>query len=645
MDVRAPRVARGLGGRPLGLVALAAVLLAGLAGTAHADQLPQPPSLTKPPPFHQLSANHAKTIARADPKVQAETRRRGAMTAFAYLDGPLRWQISFFKGGKERAQVKIDDASGAVVESWSGWQVPWKMARGYEGQFGRKLNAPYVWLPLCVLFLLPFVDPRRPFRLRHLDLLALLAFGASHVFFNRGEIDVSVPLVYPVLAYLLARMLWIGFRRRESSERVLPWVRASWLALAAVFLIGFRIALNVADSTVIDVGYASVVGAHRIADGRGLYDGRFASDSEHGDTYAPVTYLLYLPFERAFGFGGEWDDLPAAHAAAIFFDLMTLLGLLVLGRRLRAGPAGRELGVALAFAWAAYPYTTFALQSNSNDAAVAMLVVWGLVAIAPSRRRAAAADAGRDHPPRDASTAATAGQGQPRDASTAANAGQGQPRDASTAANAGQGQPRDASTAAYDGEPAAGPLSRGALAALAAATKLAPAALAPLFVRGRSPTRRGVLLAALAFAAIAAAAFLPFLPDDGVRGLWDRTLGYQAGRNSPFSIWGQYGRWTPLQTAVLAAALLLAVVVAFLPRGRRSTAQVAALGAAVLIALQIGADHWFYLYIPWFAPLAFVALLALPRPREATRDAFGSHSEPNRAQISPAPPPAAARSA
>jgi hypothetical protein len=557
VDVRAPHAARVVAralARAAGLLALAAVLLAGLPGSAGADQLPQPPSLTKPPPFHELSANRAKAIARADPKVRAERRRRGTLSAFAYLDGPLRWQISFFQGGKERAQVKIDDASGAVVESWTGWQVPWKMARGYEGQFGGKLNAPYVWLPLCVLFLLPFVDPRRPLRLLHLDLLALLAFGASHVFFNRGEIDVSVPLVYPVLVYLLARMLWVGFRRRESRGRVLPVVPVAWVALAVIFLVGFRIALDVADSSVIDVGYASVVGAHRIADGHGLYDGRFAPDSEHGDTYGPVTYLLYLPFERAFRFDGRWDDLPGAHAAAIFFDLMTLLGLLVLGRRLRAGPAGRELGVALAFAWAAYPYTTFALQSNSNDGAVAMLVVWALAALSSAP-------------------------------------------------------------------------ARGALTALAAATKFAPGALAPLFIRGRSPSRRGVLLAALAFAVVAAAAFLPFLPHDGVRGLWDRTVGYQAGRDSPFSVWGQHAGLGPLHTAVIVAAGLLALAVAFFPRGRRSTAQVAALGAAVLIALQLGVEHWFYLYIPWFAPLVFVALLAAPGRT-----------------LSPAPPPAAARS-
>jgi hypothetical protein len=39
---------------------------------------------------------------------------------------------------------------------------------------------------------------------------------------------------------------------------------------------------------------------------------------------------------------------------------------------------------------------------------------------------------------------------------------------------------------------------------------------------------------------------------------------------------------------------------------------VAALAAAVLIAAQIGADHWFYLYLVWFAPLVWLALLRAP---------------------------------
>ena len=71
------------------------------------------------------------------------------------------------------------------------------MARGYSGAFGHKLNAPYVFLPLCAIFLLGLVDWRRLWRVANLDLLVLLGFGVSHFFFNRAEIGVSVPLAVP----------------------------------------------------------------------------------------------------------------------------------------------------------------------------------------------------------------------------------------------------------------------------------------------------------------------------------------------------------------------------------------------------------------------------------------------------------------
>ena len=36
----------------------------------------------------------------------------------------------------------------------------------------------------------------------------------------------------------------------------------------------------------------------------------------------------------------------------------------------------------------------------------------------------------------------------------------------------------------------------------------------------------------------------------------------------------------------------------------------AALGAAIIIGLQMGITYWFYLYIVWFFPLVIVALVA-----------------------------------
>jgi hypothetical protein len=541
-DRASPRLSR------LARATAAAVLLVlALAPAAHAADLRQPKSQTEPPRFYRLSAQKAIAIADRAQKVRAE-RRHGPLAPTAYTKGLGRWQVSYFRAKRELVQVQLDDRSGAIVEQWSGPQVAWTMARGYDGAFGRKVNAPYVWIPLCLLFLAPFIDPRRPFRLLHLDLLAVVGFGVSHVFFNRGEIDTSVPLVYPVLLYLLVRMLLAGFRPRERSGPLVPLVPVTWLVVGLVFLGVFRIGLNVADSNVIDVGYAGVIGADRIVDGDRLYGPGFADDNQHGDTYGPAAYLLYVPFEQALPWSGRWDDLPAAHAAAIAFDLLTMLGLLWLGRRLRPGREGAVLGVALAYAWAACPYTAFALESNSNDSLVALALVGALLALTfdPARRRLSA-------------------------------------------------------------------IARGAAIGLGAAAKFAPLALAPLFATaGRERRWRSAALFAAEAALLIVVTVAPFVPDGGLRELYDRTLGYQAGRPSPFSIWGQHPGLDWLQAVVKAGAAVLACAVAFVPR-RRSERQVAALAAAILIALQLAAPHWFYLYVVWFLPAFLVAALAAYR--------------------------------
>jgi hypothetical protein len=344
-----------------------------------------------------------------------------------------------------------------------------------------------------------------------------------------------VPLAYPVLLYVMGRMLWEGWRRRERVGALVPHVPVQLLLPALVFLVGFRIGLNVIDSNVIDVGYSGVIGADRIADGDSVYDGEFASDNESGNVYGPVAYLAYLPWEQLLPWEGAWDDLPAAHAAAITFDLLTTLGLYVLGGKLR----GRALGIALAYAWVAFPYSLFALSTNSNDTLVAALLVWALVA-------------------------------------------------------------------------ATTPAVRGALLGLAAAAKFAPLAVVPVFATLGRPLRFAV-----AFALVIMAVVVPFLPDGGVRDFYDTTLGFHAGRESPFSVWGQEPGLDWLQTALKMMVTGLAVMIAVRPRDRDAV-QVAALAAAALIGLQLVTVHWFYLYIVWFAPLVLVALFAAQRSRPET---------------------------
>jgi Glycosyltransferase family 87 len=501
-------------------------------------------------PATNLSNARAIRVARTDPKVAEERRRYGPLSPTAQPK-PGTWQVDFYSDGTDRVQVVVDDATGTVRESWTGYQIAWQMARGYPNQFGHKLNAPYVWLPLAAIFLLGLFDFRRWRRIVHLDLLVLLSFGISEIFFNAANIGVSVPLAYPPLVYLLARMIWVGFRGAGGGLR--PSAPTAWLAIGAAFLLGFRIALNIADSGIIDVGYAGVIGADHITHGQTVWGlNAFPSDNPFGDTYGPFNYYAYVPFELVLPWHGTWDDLPAAHAAAIFFDLATVAGLFVLGRRL----AGNRLGVILGFAWAAYPFTDYALQSNSNDTLIAALLVWALVVFSS-------------------------------------------------------------------------PVKRGALLALATLTKFAPLALAPLFAAGRRgvldrpdpaspPLRRRRAWALFSIAFVGSVALMLALPaiDPGLAIFYDRTVKSQINRTSPFSIWGQDHSLEWLQTVVKAFAVGLALLVAFVPR-RRTVPQIAALSAAVLIAVQLTAEHWFYLYIPWFFGLAITGLVCQPGPARA----------------------------
>ena len=556
------------------LLALAVAPVAVAAPGTSGDQEGAPRILEAPgSPAREprLTEQRATRLLLADPKVADWLERYPPdPTTDAEFDrGERTWTVRVWSGeAGQVAQGEVDDGTGAVLEAWTGPQVAWKMARGYEGAFGGKtINSPLVWLTFAAIFLLGLADLRRPLSLRNLDLLVLLSFSVSLWFFNRGAIFWSVPLAYPPLAYLIARLAWVGVRgrAREASRPVWPvWV----LAAATVFLMGFRAGLNVRDSNVIDVGYSGVVGAHRISNGQAPYghmpvaderkpcgpadadgevrdriqtNGRCESANERGDTYGPVAYVAYLPAYWAFGWGGKWDDLPAAHATALLFDLLCLLLLALVGLRF----GGARLAATLAFAWAAYPFTQYVSSSNTNDALLPTFLLAGFWLVSSAS-------------------------------------------------------------------------ARGVASALSAWTKLASLVVAPLWLT--YPDRRPKLGYAAAFALATSAAFSVLLLEpsltEAVRTFFDRSLGWQVGRDSPFSLWG-WGQYRaegipdlePVQRVLQAVVVVAAIAAAFVPR-RKSPLQLAALTAALIAAVQLVLTHWFYLYIPWFFPFAALALVA-----------------------------------
>ena len=335
----------------------------------------------------------------------------------------------------------------------------------------------------------------------------------------------------PVLAYLFARMLAVGLRGARGEE---PWTPAPMpLLLAGLgLLVAVRVGYNLLEGPVNDVGYAGVVGADSILHGWPLYTG----DDNHLDTYGPVNYLAYVPASIVFPMAQGWarDGLAAAHATSIAVDLITLGMLVVLGRRLREGCAGTHLGVALAFLYAACPWTFLGLALGTNDGLIGLLLVCALVTLRSPGRS-------------------------------------------------------------------------GALLGLGAAVKLSPVALLPLVAAGGGWNRGRAVRVVGAFAGVVALAFLAFLPDGGVRELWDATVGFQLDRRSFHSLWGQYPGLAPLQAVLKAAVIGMALGLAFVPR-RRDLAQVASLAAAVLLGLQLVLQYWTWVYVGWFVPLLIVAL-------------------------------------
>ncbi len=523
------------------------------------------------PETPRLTESRVTSIFLAAPKVAGWLDRYPPhpTTEATFEDGA--WTVKVWSGkAGEIAEGKVDDTTGAVTEAWTGPQVAWKMARGYDGAFGgTKINSPAIWLGFCGVFLLGLADWRRLRSLRNLDLLVLLSFTASLWFFNQGDVFTSVPLVYPPLLYLLLRALWAARSGRgDGSRPVWPvWL----LAAATVFLLGFRIGLNVQASNVIDVGYAGVIGADRLAHGQAPYghfpiegdlkacgpadsageireriqtNGRCESANPLGDTYGPVSYAAYLPGYWALGWTGKWDDLPAAHFTSILWDVLCVLGLALVGRRY----GGNRLAATLAFAWAAYPFTQYASNSNTNDAIMPAFLIFGFWL-------------------------------------------------------------------------ATTPVARGMLLALAGWTKFAAFILAPLWLtypEWRRPRRVAPCVAGFAIASLAALSVLLLEPSPlhAARVFWDRTVWTQVTRHSPFSLWdwGQYhARGIPDLALVqkLLEGLLVAGAIAavFLPR-RKSPFQLAALTAALLLGFELVLTHWSWLYIPWFFPFAAIVVLA-----------------------------------
>jgi hypothetical protein len=275
-------------------------------------------------------------------------------------------------------------------------------------------------------------------------------------------------------------------------------------------------------------------------------NGRCESSNGSGDTYGPTAYLAYVPGVLLFGWSGKWDSLPAAHATSIAFDLLVVFGLFLVGRRF----GGIPLGAALVFGWMAFPFTAYALNSNSNDTIMPAILVWGFWLATSATARGA--------------TMALAGW----------------TKFASlllaplwlTYPNGLRRRPTVKFVIGF------------VVATLAVFSIL-------LFEPSLTTAVRSFVDRTIGYQLDRNSPFSP----------WDWGQYHAAGIPSLHVV----------QVILQVAVLALAGVVAAIPL-RKGPLELAALSAAVLVGFELTLTHWSYLYIPWFLPFVLLALF-LPR--------------------------------
>ena len=138
----------------------------------------------------------------------------------------------------------------------------------------------------------------------------------------------------------------------------------------------------------------------------------------------------------------------------------------------------------------------------------------------------------------------------------------------------------------------------------------------PLWVAAAK--RRGLALVGAAAVTAALAVVLVLL--GGLAGFADLfdAVSFQAERGSLLSPWsvmgGGGGAQVVFQAAVIAAIAGASVRVWSDRALAADPRRMAALGAAILLAVQLAANYWSYTYLAWVFPLLALALLTPSRP-------------------------------
>jgi hypothetical protein len=464
------------------------------------------------------------------------------------LDSDLD-RVSFFDHGQIVAQAAVR-RDGVVThgEGFSARSVPYGDWIAYQ---------PAVLIGLAALFaLMAGVAPWC--RLRNLDVVAALSLVAPVVLLQKRYVDASVVTAAPGLGYLMVRCALRGLGpapARSPSRPLLDLLTPGWDARRRVRLLRLMLMTLALIFVMVTVSSREAVDVtYAVMEGATkllggvLPYGHMPGDVIHGDTYPLLSYALYTPLAWVSPVQSTWSSVDVA--------------------------LGATATAALAVAWALFRAVAGA-RPGRRGSRPAELELAGL----------RTATCWLSFPPLLA------------------------------AASTGTSDVVLAAMLVFALVLWRRPGWATGLLAVGAWFKLVPLVLLPTRLaplRGRRLTGALLVIALVSVPMIALLVALGGL--DGPFSMI-RAMSYQLSRGSPQAVWdalGIEGLQPVGQAATLALVAGATIRLATRPSWEQDTARMAALAGAILIALQLAANYWAFLYLAWAIPPVALSLWSEP---------------------------------
>src|SRR5271167_2750003 len=114
----------------------------------------EPTNWSQRPAGFSTNAEQAVAIAKATSQMQSLHHREHPLRFIPFVWEQQYWEVKFAYRNVDVAAVDIS-AAGHVEAVWEGVQVGATYTRGH---YGGIFDNPWVLIPFCLLFLLPFID-------------------------------------------------------------------------------------------------------------------------------------------------------------------------------------------------------------------------------------------------------------------------------------------------------------------------------------------------------------------------------------------------------------------------------------------------------------------------------------------------------